>query len=298
MKSIYQRFFGLKVFHEYYTDQLSRDFEFRPTRVCERIIRGHRLMFFRTQQGFHMAYPTQNGTPLIPIHRSPHFSFTMRLKNTDLFNFTAIPQRAGFVHYFSNKEIGDLKKSSIHDGLTPPDSKQLYHYYADKNDIAGKYLEKEQLAYDRNAFGYVSIYQEALKNGRHAIAFQTRSKVWRYCVILPGAGDRSEYAIQKGEDLKKGNGNRYASLSVSFEKKEQKPWNEGRQMLLFESVETDKAGQVQGQMSVPYYEEGFKNLQLIKRNNDKGTSVDVNTLINHLPSPSVKSLNPEIFIYL
>lgn len=300
MKVAYKNLFDLEVFHEYYTHKVSHDLMFSPTASCKKLMAGYRLRFSPSSHGFRVAYPVQDGTPFIEIRKPVHFSFAITLKNIYLSNFTQLPQEEGHVHYFSDQEIADKDLKPVQGGAVPATKKHLYHYYAPKKVIAERYLGADQLTDRKQAFGYLSLHQPEMKDGQNAISFQTQSKVWRYYVILPAtvAKDQAEYVIQKERDKATVPVNRYSSLAISFSKKEEKPWREGRKMLLFESEATGQPGRSQDQMPVPFYEEGLKNLRLIEKSQNGEQSVSENILIQHLPNPSIKNLKPEVFLYL
>ena len=298
MRGNYQRLFDLEVFHEYYADRSSNDFTFSPTTVCKKMMRGHRLLFSLSGNGFRVDYPIQNDSPFIAIAGSAYFSFVLRLENTSLFNFTKIPQRPGYTHYFTNKKIEDTDLELLTSGTAPPNKKCLYHYYAPKEVIVGRYVRADHILDCKKAFGYLGIHKSELKNEHTAIAFQTDSKVWKYHVILPGNKSYPDYIIQKEKDASNGSNNRYAPLAISFQKKDERPWHNERRLLLFESIVANSRKKLEDPMSLPFYEEGLKNLQLIERINNGSETASFRVVINHLPNPSIKKLKPEVFLYL
>lgn len=257
MRGAYKDLVNIRVRHEYYSDRISNDLDFHPIPKTEKKLAGHGLLFMSDHNGFKVVYPSHNTSnePFIPIEASQDFSFAIHLKNLEFFNFTKVAEKRGFVSFFSNR-IHDLEEIKT-DHSKFAKANHLHHYFADTSTVSSL-IGLDPLTYQNNAFGFVQIFNDALKEPDHSISFETQSKVWKYFVVLPHGSDGNEYVIQKKNSQPADS--RYKALQISFLNEEPSQLEDGRTVLPYSSgiqVGTTGVFDAEGQ---PIEGEPFKGL--------------------------------------
>jgi hypothetical protein len=108
--------FDVDIFHEYYKDGISRDFEIAPTDECKNLLRDYRLLFRNTIRGFGVSCEADvNENSIIPIDSQIKLSFVLVCKNPFLLNYSNLPfdKIKNIVYYFSNHDLSP-GKTTLH----------------------------------------------------------------------------------------------------------------------------------------------------------------------------------------
>jgi hypothetical protein len=122
METRFARLFGLKILHEWYSDQygkdaIGRDFAVLPTQTCLQTLRGHQLIFKNRVAGADIICPFEipSGNnnlkkPARPIQGPIVFSFMLIARNPLLVNYSDLPMRCAqqqiyrFANLFSHTD--------------------------------------------------------------------------------------------------------------------------------------------------------------------------------------------------
>ena len=97
--------FDVDIFHEYYKDGISKDFEIFPTEECKKFLKDYRLIFHATPTGFNVSYESDNyDIPIVPIESVIKLTFILSPKNQYILNYSDLPldKKRNTVYYLTN----------------------------------------------------------------------------------------------------------------------------------------------------------------------------------------------------
>ena len=109
--------FDVDIFHEYYKDGLSKDFDITPSDECKELMKDYRLIFRTTSTGFKVSFSAdENDDPVIPIDYQIKLVFLLSVKNSYLLNYSDLPidKIKNTVYYFSNYNLELPNQSILH----------------------------------------------------------------------------------------------------------------------------------------------------------------------------------------
>jgi len=109
--------FDVDIFHEYYKDGISKDFEITPSEKCKELLSDYLLVFHKTSSGFNVSFNAdENNNPIIPIDYQIKLVFHLTAKNTYLLNYTNLPidKIKNTIYYFTNYNLGFPDQSVLH----------------------------------------------------------------------------------------------------------------------------------------------------------------------------------------
>ena len=107
MVLLFEKLFNVNVKHNFYESGISRDVKILPTKECKQLIKGGKMLFKQTDNGFKIAYKaidnnTGGGTPLIDLNSNVTFTFALFLSNNaEFLNITDLD--VGAVSYSKDK---------------------------------------------------------------------------------------------------------------------------------------------------------------------------------------------------
>jgi|GEM_PF-2021638 len=276
----YRHYFSLQLFHDFYADRICADFSIEPTTSCQRLLRGHRLIFKSSTNGFVAIAPIDEAQhPDIPLAENLSFSFFLRLKNSDFINFTALDlgeQAIDRLLYFSNLDLQP-------DASSDPQPLDLPHTTIQRSDLRkpeaersalethlSQMLERE-IPNSRGIFGIVEIYNnqtlpQVLESPTpFNIQFAAQQKYWRYYLIAEASAQAQSFSIQD------------KAKQIAFEARE--PEERDRILAAIQSQFPQSQTYVfQSTAPVPCKARGIADIQLMKNGEKK-------PWIQHLPNP-------------
>jgi hypothetical protein len=107
MSSItYNKLFTIRLMHEYYADNVCKDFIIRPTTSTQKLLRNYGILFKSLANGAVLLYEASDnsGTPKFPIDTAIGLRFGLYLQNPLFPNFTDVTfsSDTSAIHYFNN----------------------------------------------------------------------------------------------------------------------------------------------------------------------------------------------------
>ena len=131
MKAEFKVLFDVTIYHDFYNDGLSKDFNIAPTSECSRLMRNNSLLFKENDNGFKVLQeiedikPEDTGQPIGTEHKKQpvrkinsdlEFTFELRSKKPELLNYTELslssPQNE--IYCFSNLDSGGIERATLH----------------------------------------------------------------------------------------------------------------------------------------------------------------------------------------
>ncbi|RCJ26536.1 hypothetical protein A6S26_14115 [Nostoc sp. ATCC 43529] len=262
----YKQLFELRIIHEYYLNQICPDFSIEPTRECQKILSGHRLIVKNQVNGIVViASVNSESKPWIEFAENLQFSFILKLKNKEFINFTEIDWKPvdNVIYQFSNKNHTNIELSDL--------------------EITQTKLSDRKLLRGENIFGIVDIYNHSsisqiLNQGsEYKITFKAKKQQWYYYLLTDSETNGNEFLIKDKDTSRKTEIKFTKFTSDEAEKtdpifsllKQQFP--QAQQYLFISDSE------------IACQEAGIKNIQLLKKKNSESSNPTV--WIEHLPNP-------------
>jgi hypothetical protein len=108
----------LELFHNYYRNGISQDFNCAPTDQCQRLIDRHQMIYRNTNNGFEILNQStkDDANSAVLLNKNIRLIFKLRLKNNALLNITDLHRENGSVLYFFNqksKNVLDMKSIKL-----------------------------------------------------------------------------------------------------------------------------------------------------------------------------------------
>ena len=271
----YQRCFSLKIFHDYYRDGLCSDFSIEPTRTCQKLLNGHRLLIKPTVNGLWALRPLDGAQqPIFPLAESVTLTFLLKLKHPEFVSFTQLDAEYSAIaslYSFSNQPLttpgtGDLQSTHLNRSALHPSN-------SDASDLTNRLARITELktAERKNVFGVVDLHNNGSipKDGstvsEFRIPFAARAKIWQYYLIAAKTTQSSAYSI-----LDK-------NAEIAFAPVEMDPSDRVAIAIQHRFPESQPV-LFQSETRVPCQEAGRQNIQLLKTGHTK-------PWIPHLPNP-------------
>lgn len=105
-KIIYNKLLNISLMHEYYADNVCKDFILQPTTSTLQLFRNLGILFKSVLNGTILLYEASDGigTPKFPIDQDIKLTFIFKLQNSLFPNFTnvAFSPESSSVYYFNN----------------------------------------------------------------------------------------------------------------------------------------------------------------------------------------------------
>lgn len=93
-----EKLFNIGVFHDYYRDGQSRDFEIIPTADTQIVIRNHRMMLKNVGSGIMLAANLNAAGQMVPpFNPQQKLRFWIKLNRPEVYSFTALPGKGPFL---------------------------------------------------------------------------------------------------------------------------------------------------------------------------------------------------------
>ncbi|MDJ0703444.1 MAG: hypothetical protein QNJ46_09210 [Leptolyngbyaceae cyanobacterium MO_188.B28] len=271
----YQRCFSLKIFHEYYRDGVCSDFSIEPTRACQKLLNGHRLLIKPTVNGLWVLRPLDGEQqPVFPLAESVTLTFLLKLKNPAFISFTQLD--AGYsaiasLYSFSNQTLQTPGTMDLPSVLVQRSA--LHPANSGASDLETRLAKIAELktAERRTVFGVVDIRNNGSipTNGstvsEFRMPFAAKAKVWKYYLIAAKTSQSSAYSIHD-EDA-----------GIVFAPVELDPSDRVVSAIRYRFPES-RPVLFQSETQVPCQEAGRQNIQLLKTGHTK-------PWIPHLPNP-------------
>ncbi len=105
------------IFHEYYKDGISKDFEITPSVECKELLKDYRFLFRSTPTGFNVSYSADSeDNPVIPIDYKIKLVFYLTSRNPYLLNYSNLPidRIKNTIYYFTNYDSETSEKTTLH----------------------------------------------------------------------------------------------------------------------------------------------------------------------------------------
>lgn len=198
----YQPYFNLALFHDYYQKQICPDFTIEPTRVCQRILKGHRLVFKPSINGLQLLMPVESDQQtVLALDKSLIFTFLLRLKNSDFVTFTQLdplyhPDRSLYV--FSND---GTNTSSL--ALTLIQRQKLAQPKSEQSPLEARCAAIAELhtVPASQLFGVIEIHHHDFPKGANqnrdfTITFVAKKQIWKYYLITDKSTSATAFSIQ------------------------------------------------------------------------------------------------------
>lgn len=291
----YQPYFNLSLFHDYYQKRTCPDFTVAPTHDCQRILKGYRLVFKSSMNGFQLLIPVESNekfNPFLPLEQLLIFTFLLRLKKTDFTTFTQLDsdyQIGKSFYVYSNETIKDgesleLKQTIIQqEKLTQPKAQQ--------SPLEARCAEIAELQFiSRNQiFGVIEIHnRDFLKSTDQQRGFKTtfaaKAQTWKYYLITDQSTDAQSFSIQSKDT----NGD---ALAFALDKSND---GDGIKAKIKQRFPDSQTIVLCSKKPVACRELGRPNLQLFKEKPKKESNTSQipsqnKPLISNLPNPSNQS---------
>ena len=105
-KIIYNKLLNISLMHEYYADNVCKDFILQPTTSTLQLLRNFGILIKSVPNGAFLLYEASDGigTPKFPIDQDMKLTFIFNLQNSLFPNFTNVvfsPEPSS-VYYFNN----------------------------------------------------------------------------------------------------------------------------------------------------------------------------------------------------
>jgi len=163
-KIIYNKFGSIRFMHEYYADEICKDFVVQPTTSTLRKLSKYGLLSRNLSNGGILLYEATDdiGTPKFPVDEELKLTFTFSLKNSLFPNFTDVTfsPESSSVYYFSNLNpaISGQEHTIVDAGISAPIPLATSILRLTKNDPTASYVTLR----DINGNGFKSKFNGEL----------------------------------------------------------------------------------------------------------------------------------------
>ena len=271
----YQRCFSLSIFHDYYRDNACSDFTIEPTRACQKLLSGHRLLLKATVNGLWVLMPVDDEQqPVFPLAESVTFTFLLKLKNPEFISFTQLDtdySAIASLYSYSNQPLKTPGTADLSPLLVQRSA--LHPSNLDATGVEKRLAKIPELKFAerKNVFGVVNLYNNGAipTNGstvsEFRIPFAAKAKIWKYYLIAAKTTQSAAFSIYDKDaeivfaPIEMDPSDRVA-ISIQHRFPDSRP-------VLFQS-----------ETRVPCQEAGRQNIQLLKNGHTK-------PWIPHLPNP-------------
>lgn len=202
----YQRCFSLSIFHDYYRDHTCSDFTIEPTRACQKLLSGHRLILKPTGNGLWVLMPVNaEQQPIFPLAESVTFTFLLKLRNPALISFTQLEADYSVIaslYSFSNLShettgIANLSAVLVQRSELPPTNPA-------PTDLTARLAKITELntTERKTVFGVVEIHNNGslptspLPMSEFRITFTAKAQIWKYYLVAAKTSQSSPFLIQ------------------------------------------------------------------------------------------------------
>ncbi|MCG8368741.1 MAG: hypothetical protein MJA27_36080 [Pseudanabaenales cyanobacterium] len=201
----YQRCFNLSIFHDYYRDNVCSDFTIEPTRACQKLLRGHRLILKPMVNGLWVLMPVDaEQQPVLPLAESFTFTFLLKLKNPAFFSFTQLDADYAAIaslYSFSNQThntpgIADLSSALVQRSALHPTNPA-------PTDLTRRLTKITALntAERKTVFGVVEIHNNGSLPtspppvSEFRITFAAKAQIWKYYLVAAKTSQSFPFSI-------------------------------------------------------------------------------------------------------
>ena len=271
----YQRCFSLSIFHDYYKDHTCSDFTIEPTRVCQKLLSGHRLILKPTVNGLWVLMPV-NGEqqPIFPLAESLTFTFLLKLKHPGLLSFTQLDadySAIASLYSFSNQTLTTPGVANLPAVLMQ--RSDLHPANPALTDLTTRLAKITELnsAERKTVFGVVEIHNNGSLSTRpptiseFRITFAAKAQIWKYYLVAAKTSQSSPFSIQD------------KNAEIAFVPKELDPSDRVATAIQHRFPDSQPV-LFQSETQIPCQETGRQNIQLLKNGHTK-------PWIPHLPNP-------------
>ena len=319
MNRTFEKILNLTLQHEYYTSGFSNDFVIVPTAATKQLLKKHNLIFRNTTHGFFISCDNVTMATLSLILSEKTLHFILELKNNNFINFTALPPRPSGKHsyYLRCPQEGEVQEPIEAVSVCPPiftytfpaagdttslqieDSEGnvhieetiagspgqqlntsinlwgyksgLYRFIVEGQPDENIYITDELP--NTNSFGFAEITLpigfDPQTSGTYQFQFNARTSVWEYHFLFSKSYQDHSFNI---EDTLEG--------EIFTETEAPPNYDEGSQSTFA------------SQNPILYQEGAKRGLQLVVTNPQSQS----NTLIDHLPNPSVSNAESKVYL--
>ena len=271
----YQRCFSLSIFHDYYRDNACSDFIIEPTRACQKLLKGHRLLIKPTINGLWVLTPVDaEQQPVFPLAASVTFTFLLKLKNPEFISFTQLDadySAIASLYSFSNQTLQTPGTADLSPLLVQRSA--LHEFNPDASDLETRLAKVIELktAERKTVFGVANLHNNGSipTNGstvsEFRIPFAAKTKIWKYYLIAAKNSQSAPYSIHDKD------------AEIAFAPVEMEPSDRVAISIRHRFPESQPI-LFQSETRVPCQEVGRQNIQLLKNGHTK-------PWIPHLPNP-------------
>ncbi|NER78564.1 MAG: hypothetical protein F6K42_03105 [Leptolyngbya sp. SIO1D8] len=203
----YQTYFGLKLFHNYYQQQVCPNFSIKPTPDCQHRLLGYRMILKSSINGFQLLMPLKDAQqPMFPLAESEVFTFLLTLTNSAFISFTQLapeyqPNRSLYV--FSNETLTEPGSPELTSTLI-----QRATLTAPKANLsplearAARAIATLDLPQRSTIFGLVEIHNNGSlaadfsRSSDFRIRFVAKQQVWTYYLVANRGTPTEAFSIQ------------------------------------------------------------------------------------------------------
>lgn len=206
----YKPYFSLNLFHTYYQHNTCADFVIEPTRSCQRLLQGHRLVLKLSTNGLQVLVPFQEDAsqpqPVIPLAESLVFTFLLRLKNPDFINFTELKndyRPNSSLYVFSNDSLSDESQLELTSELLKREARTKLDQPPSPMERLCARIAELQTAQRSNLFGAIEIHKndslakDFSKNREFKITFKASQIKWTYYLVAMKDTSDAVFSIQE-----------------------------------------------------------------------------------------------------
>ncbi len=262
----YRKLFELSILHEYYGDNICRDFLVEPTIKCRKIIKGHRLIVKNKVNGIVVFTPVDSeNKPEFELAENLQFTFILKLKNNNLIDFTEIDWKPldNLIYKYDNQDNTEIGESNL--------------------ELTKTQLSLQKLSKGQNIFGIVDIYnnsslpKDLSQSSEYIITFQAKKQQWCYYLITDNITNGNEFLILDKDTT------REAEIKFTRFARAEAEKNDPIFSKLSQQFPQSQQYLFKSDLEIPCQEGGIKNLQLVHQPNGKRKSENI--WIEHLSNP-------------